>query len=197
MLLCLLTRTLPCHAQSTNLQFRHFEEGTPLNGNAIYITRQDTDGYLWFGTYKGLYRYDGYNYKSFKDAKGDLKLLSQGPIEKMIIDHQNCIWALVNGVGLICLDVKSGKVKKKFLVDDLGRKYGLNSILTDVEEDKDYNIWFSARGDGVFRWQASSDRLSQYTVIDSILFTKGRFESIICDEGGNIWFGCLNFGLLF
>jgi len=190
-------RGMDCHAQPSNLQFRHFEEGSPLNGNAVYVSAQDSQGYMWSGTYKGLYRYDGYNMKSFENEIGDLKLLSQGPIEKMIIDHKNCLWALVNGVGLISLDINAGKVFKKFQLKDLSLNYGLNNIMTSVAEDSDGNIWVTSRGDGIFRWQRNLDKLAKAAIepVTSEKITDRDFETVTCDNKGEIWIGSTDFGL--
>ncbi|WP_066627008.1 hybrid sensor histidine kinase/response regulator transcription factor [Labilibacter marinus] len=52
------------------------EEG--LSHNGITAIHEDSRGYLWFGTYDGLNRYDGYEIKTFKnDLKEDILLSSR------------------------------------------------------------------------------------------------------------------------
>ena len=48
-----------------NIQFSHLtaEDGLSLSG--VTQIFQDSKGFLWFGTYNGLNRYDGYNFKIF------------------------------------------------------------------------------------------------------------------------------------
>ena len=49
-----------CFAQSGNLRFEYIgiEEG--LSGENVSAIMQDTKGYIWFGTWDGLNKYDGY-----------------------------------------------------------------------------------------------------------------------------------------
>ena len=50
------------------------EEG--LTNYIIKCIQQDTNGFIWFGTEEGLFRYDGYNFKPFKNFPGDSQTLS-------------------------------------------------------------------------------------------------------------------------
>jgi len=42
-----------------------------LSNNSVTTIFQDNDGYMWFGTYDGLNRYDGYNFKVYRNRIND------------------------------------------------------------------------------------------------------------------------------
>ena len=50
----------------TNLQFSHLSTNEGLPYSHVNAMCQDKKGYIWIGTRKGLYRYDGYNIYSVR-----------------------------------------------------------------------------------------------------------------------------------
>src|SRR5580765_2434810 len=42
-----------------------------LSNNAVTCIFQDHHGFMWFGTYDGLNRYDGYSFKIFRNQLND------------------------------------------------------------------------------------------------------------------------------
>ena len=63
-------------------------QGTVTN---IY---QDTDGYLWLGTQGGLHRYDGYEFKVFKNNPTDSCSLTDNNVLDIGEDKNKNIWAV-------------------------------------------------------------------------------------------------------
>jgi two-component system sensor histidine kinase ChiS len=63
----------PTPAQSSGPATR-FERLSPelgLSHATVYSILQDRQGFLWFATQDGLYRYDGYNFKVFRHNPQD------------------------------------------------------------------------------------------------------------------------------
>lgn len=54
---------------------------------------QDPDGQMWFATWDGLYRFDGYRFSNFKARPGDGIQLESNRIERIYLDGDN-IWML-------------------------------------------------------------------------------------------------------
>ena len=83
------------------------EEG--LSNNSIMCINQDTNGFLWFGTREGLFRFDGYAYKAFKNFPGDSSTLVNNVIRCLYPD-KNKLWIGTFG-GLSYLDIESQRIK--------------------------------------------------------------------------------------
>lgn len=54
------------YAQDINLRFQHITSEQGLSQNKIDCIMQDSRGFMWFGTWNGLNRNDGYNFLIFK-----------------------------------------------------------------------------------------------------------------------------------
>lgn len=67
----LLIIVSPCiYSQTENIILEHFsvDQGMPTKVSCIL---QDNTGYLWFGTFSGLYKYDGYNFIPYRHDPAD------------------------------------------------------------------------------------------------------------------------------
>ncbi|WP_337966149.1 two-component regulator propeller domain-containing protein [uncultured Flavobacterium sp.] len=91
--------TRAVHAQDNPIKFLDISDG--LSNNSVTTIFQDSDGYLWFGTYDGLNRYDGYNFKVYRNRINDKNSLLFNTIYDIEGDSRNNIW--VGGTNGICI----------------------------------------------------------------------------------------------
>ncbi|HEX2536617.1 MAG TPA: two-component regulator propeller domain-containing protein, partial [Chitinophagaceae bacterium] len=97
----------PSHAQKV-----FFNKVPPPEGQKfIRVTGmvQDQQGYIWFTTKKGLFRYDGYHMKQFKHHPDDANSLAMDDLETLCIDSSGLIWIATNGAGLDRFDPATGR----------------------------------------------------------------------------------------
>ncbi|WET01789.1 two-component regulator propeller domain-containing protein [Flavobacterium sp. YJ01] len=87
------------YSQDYPVKFLDISDG--LSNNSIITIYQDNEGFMWFGTYDGLNRYDGYNFKVFRNRINDPKSLSFNTIYNVEGDSKNNIW--VGGTNGICV----------------------------------------------------------------------------------------------
>ena len=88
LILCLSANAQPeCHIY-------HFDE---LTEKTLRVTRilQDRQGFLWVGTLNGLYRFDGYNFVSFKAKAGDGSHSNTDHVSSIYLSRNNDIWCLI------------------------------------------------------------------------------------------------------
>ncbi|CAD0003714.1 hybrid sensor histidine kinase/response regulator transcription factor [Flavobacterium chungangense] len=86
-------------AQENPVKFLDISDG--LSNNSVTTIFQDSDGYMWFGTYDGLNRYDGYNFKVFRNRINDKKSLPFNTIYNIEGDSKKNIW--VGGSNGVCI----------------------------------------------------------------------------------------------
>ncbi|MBP9120891.1 MAG: hypothetical protein KBF59_08495, partial [Ignavibacterium sp.] len=62
---------IPSITAQSNIRFDHLTVQDGLSQSAVTVIFQDKQGFMWFGTQDGLNRYDGYNFKVFKNIPSD------------------------------------------------------------------------------------------------------------------------------
>ncbi|HBC79285.1 MAG TPA: hybrid sensor histidine kinase/response regulator [Bacteroidales bacterium] len=84
---------IPAKAKGQNIfRFDHIgsEDGLSQNtGNSILF---DSKGFMWIGTWNGLNRYDGYEFKIFRSSPGNPSSFTNNRITKLWEDNQGFIW---------------------------------------------------------------------------------------------------------
>ncbi|HEY9262531.1 ligand-binding sensor domain-containing protein, partial [Chitinophaga sp.] len=74
----------------SSLNYLGIEQG--LSNNAVTSIYQDHNGLMWFGTYDGLNRYDGYNFTTYRNEFNDAGSLANNRIACITEDHNNRLW---------------------------------------------------------------------------------------------------------
>jgi ligand-binding sensor domain-containing protein len=98
----LLLGQFPLLAQQ-GLRFEHLSERDGLSQNMVQSIYQDQEGFLWFGTYDGLNKYDGYTFSVFNtDPHDPLHTLTSNRVTDMLEDREGRFWvATYTGLDLL------------------------------------------------------------------------------------------------
>ena len=96
LLLCLLFISLfqLVHSSETLSHFQHFSTKDGLPQYTIMDMLQDKKGFMWFATWDGLSKFDGYKFQNYKVQSGDNYIMKSNRIEKIYEDKYNRIWML-------------------------------------------------------------------------------------------------------
>src|SRR5919112_87222 len=79
-------------SQSHKIQFDHIGTNDGLSqSNAICIT-QDSRGFMWFGTWDGLNKYDGYNITVYKNDPLNKNSISHDFVTSIIESKTTGLW---------------------------------------------------------------------------------------------------------
>jgi signal transduction histidine kinase/ligand-binding sensor domain-containing protein/CheY-like chemotaxis protein/AraC-like DNA-binding protein len=95
----LLTLTIQLFADNYPVKYLGIDQG--LSNNVVTTIYQDYKGFMWFGTYDGLNRYDGYGFRVFRNVIGDSTSLNNNTIYTIKGDAANNIW--VGGLKGACV----------------------------------------------------------------------------------------------
>ena len=71
----------------TSINIENLTNKTGLPEGAINCIAQDSYGFIWIGTWKGLFRYDGYDVINFSAINRHFNALK---IEEIIINNNDC-----------------------------------------------------------------------------------------------------------
>ena len=77
-------------ADPSPIQYLGIEQG--LSNNAVTCIYQDHNGFMWFGTYDGLNRFDGYVFKVFRNKFNDSTSLANNRVSCITEDLLNNLW---------------------------------------------------------------------------------------------------------
>jgi ligand-binding sensor domain-containing protein len=72
-----------------NFKTENIKRVKGLSANMVNSIIQDSQGYLWFGTWDGLNQYDGYNFNIFNKLDG----MSNSTVNSLLEDDEGIIWA--------------------------------------------------------------------------------------------------------
>ena len=72
--------------------FKHYSTEDGLPQYTIMDMLQDKNGFMWYGTWDGLSKYDGYRFHNYKTKAGDSYYMKSNRIEKLYTDKYGRIW---------------------------------------------------------------------------------------------------------
>jgi ligand-binding sensor domain-containing protein len=145
-----------------------------LPHNSVTSILQTRDGYLWFGTFNGLVRFDGVRFKIF-DA-GNTPGLKSNRILKLYEDRQGRLWIGTETGGLTRYS------EGRFLA--FGPEAGLADWqVTALEEDQQGAMWIGTASGGVSR--LSGDRFTTFGEANGLV--SASVTTVTRDLAGQIW----------
>lgn len=170
------------------------EKGDSPSGTFSIV--EDSQGFIWFGTVEGLFRYDGHNYKVFRHLENDTNSLSNNTIRALCIQNDK-LWIGTQGGGLNCLDLKTELISRFIHKGDSSNEISGNNIWT-LMLDSNNKIWIGLTGKGVDSYDPASNKFTNYDVMSK--FNGRIYESTVRalyeDSEGLIWIGIGNLGLV-
>ena len=195
MLVC-WTKSLHAQSQCT---VTHYDE---FSGMAQwYVTRiiQDQQGMMWFATWNGLNRYDGYEFVCFKSRVGDGIDMASDRIQDMVLMDDGNLLCLVEGAPFV-FDIKTCKFRTvaekrrkeyKNIFDEKFKK-GQTARITPYYIHKDqYNTEWHIGYDGSLSYQDTVNGLMiPYQAAGE------KMPEVIynaTDRNGNVWL-CSHYG---
>jgi len=161
-------------------------------GGAVNAVAQTNDGYLWIGTGKGLFRFDGFNFVkvSFPSLTG----ASNVPILALLTDASGHLWVRLQGSDM--LRQENGKFEPvDYGARPLSSESGAgspSSQVTAVSKDRNGAVLVSDVINGTFRFGAKD---TQRVATPTMLPGASPVISIAETSDGKIWLGTLGAGL--
>lgn len=156
LLTCLALHSTIAQIRPDEFHFQQFSTPQGLPNGKVHRVLQDSDGFIWIGTYYGLFRYDGYDVKSVKSDYNNPNLLLHNEVLSLCEDKNKRLWIGTQS-GLNMLDKVTGKIHSIELPGiDRQRVH-------DIIETSDGELYFGYIR-GMYRYDASGDSLQSMSV---------------------------------
>ena len=163
--------------------WRTFRKEHGLVTNEVTRIFQDREGYLWFGTVRGVSRYDGQGFVNFTTQDG----LANNTVVAICQDREGALWFGTYG-GASRYDpptsgsaLRSGQAWTTFTIEDGLAGNNVQAIILD----RGGSLWFGARDGGVSRYDGKT--FTNFTTKNGLALD--RVWSALQDPEGNLWFG--------
>src|SRR5690349_9533790 len=156
-LLCLSGKT-----QFQDLIFKHINRSSGLPVDGVTCLAQDSTGYIWIGSKEGLFRFDGFNYKSFYYIPGSKLSIPNNEIAKIYVDRNNLIWVATTG-GVAVLK-NTGEVKQIINTETNTLFTKESERITDILQTNN-TLWITT-GEGLFSVSKTNDSSFKVKVHD-------------------------------
>ncbi len=83
-------------AQEFTVNVNSFNENAGLSHSNVKAITQDSTGFIWIGTYDGLNRFDGHEFKLYRSNSSNLLCLQSNVINALLTDQNNDLWVATN-----------------------------------------------------------------------------------------------------
>lgn len=177
---CLFSHRLVHAVDTVPFHFRHYNIENGLSSNSVNALLQDSKGYIWMGTGKGLDKFDGSRFICYHKKGSGFHGFDSNEATAIYESSDNRIW-VGTGKGVYIYDPETGKFRR-FDLQTSGQKE-ITSQVNSITQDKDGVVWIATRVQGVFSYDSRAGSLKCYEMQHS----NGYIYTVLPDKNGDIW----------
>jgi len=159
---------------SSPFSFAHYSANTGLASNEITSIVQDGTGYLWIATNRGLQRFDGVQYKTFRHKAGQPTSLAENALQQLMIDRDDNLWILSND-GYLGIFNKSNYTYQPVVV-----KPRIKTSLHNEKRlisDEFNNIFLLFRGSELIQYDKKKN---EFSAAANLIPLRAEWASLLC-----------------
>lgn len=174
-------------AARDSISFQHISTESGLPQNTVNVIFQDSRGYMWFGTYDGLSRFDGYQFVNFKNDPGDPDSISNNIVVSIVEDQQGFLWIGTAQNGVSRFDPTNGKFKRFISKNDDFDSLSHAQVNT-IHLDTQQRVWVGTdHGLNLFLPEKQAFARFYNNPLDTQSLPPGSIVDIVNDGKGNLW----------
>jgi methyl-accepting chemotaxis protein/ligand-binding sensor domain-containing protein len=163
-------------ASAQKLQFRQLTPDHGLSSSLVQSIVQDSRGFVWLGTKKGVNRYDGYTFTVYRHRADDSTSLGDNDAMALYEDTQKTLWVGTTK-GLTRYDREHDRFHNYLIVP--GDTVAVSAIL-EVQ-----GTLYLGTARGLYKFDRAANRAAPYSEKLVGLDVQGLFE----DSGHHLWLG--------
>ncbi len=141
----MLFAVIPAFSQTSDIVFDKLTIRDGLSQSTVTAILQDRNGFMWFATYGGVNKFDGYSFTVYQYDENNENSIGNNNNELLFEDSEGYIWVVNNGDGMERYDPNTDNfIRIRHNPDDSTTIYG--RTVQHVMEDSRGDIWVSTQG---------------------------------------------------
>lgn len=174
-------------AQPQNIVFEHYSIDKGMYETNVTSVIQDKTGFLWFGTWSGIEKYDGYNFTAYKNDPDDTNSVDKAFVNTLYKDSEENIWIGTWWQGLDKFNYTTG-IFTHYKLRPHDQKIRQNERILAICEDGNM-LWIGTRN-GLYKFDKNTGKFIRVPISENI--NSDIVNAIYKDNGGIFWFGTSN-----
>lgn len=166
--------------------FEHLSTHNGLSHGSVSAMYKDSRGFMWFGTWNGLNRYDGDAFKVFKPGETANNGPSSNRISKILEDARGNLWVLTADYRAFRLNTLTEALEPIAFGNPQSPINNVHQILTAPNGD----VWLLSSQNGLFRAVPRPHNqliVQAYHTQSSIPLPDNNVLSVVLDSVGHIY----------
>lgn len=164
-----------------------------LSNSSVVGVTQDKQGVMWIATKSGLNRFDGIEFKVFRNENDDD--LRNNELNALLYDQSNnSIWLTTERKGLIQFSCNTNTFK--YYLNNPKDSYSIsNNGITDIKADSKGNLWLATYPAGVDYFDKRTQKFTHFNQYN-VKGLGSNYNWCICDDNqGNLYIGHVQGGM--
>ncbi len=168
-------------AQKPPFRFKHFATEHGLSASITTCIKKDRHGYMWFGTYDGLNKFDGYEFQVYRNKRNDTGSISSNAVLSIFEDRSERLW-IGTQTGLDLYDRNTDSFTH------FRDHSGVTLTVVDIEETAGGDILFLAT-DQIFTARLSDSTCVLYKPEKLVPYLRqfSGLRRLLLDREGLLW----------
>lgn len=171
-----------------------FERISILKGSmrsVINDISQDSQGFLWLATRRGLYKYDGLTFTHFRHNPLVSTSIISNIVDRILMAEKDVLWLSTDAGGVERFNLQTEEFRHFELIDEKSSIRKSESALQMIVDEQN-NLWILSSAGSLFRSSEQKDRFEHVDIgesdslrqVGSILTTgSGKPAFLVIDEG--------------
>lgn len=176
-----------CYLYAQNqLVFKNINVDNGLSQNTVMSVLQDKKGFIWVATFDGLSRFNGLEFKVFKNDPNNVATISNNKVDKLFKDDKGNIW-----VGTVAGLNKYDPDKENFIRFKTP-DHNPNYTVLDIAQDKTGVIWAGSADYGLYYFDPKTANGKVNELSKSNICGNSKVTCLYIDRDGKLWIGAGN-----
>lgn len=160
--------------------FTQYKTSDGLYQKTIMHILQDTKGFIWFATWDGIYKFDGYHFKNYKNRKGNNNGFNNSRIDYLAEGEQSYLWMISYDLQVYRFDMENEIF--------LSLPYS-NYQAESIHPSHYGHTWIITNKGDLIEAYNSTDRktLRAYNFFDKNHLSKSKVYNLLEDDKNNLW----------